>query len=79
LHGITSDGTVWATGTAIPGKEKAIGEWEVGTPSCKWDGKLIRRTLKRDKTMGNRIIGCSIKHGWASLWDGKPCGWTAYA
>jgi hypothetical protein len=64
------------TGTAMPGAPKALGAFEVGCPGCRYDGKLIRRTLKaRD----GAIIGLAIKHGWASLWDGKPANWTDYA
>ena len=64
------------TGTATPGEPKAIGDFEVGSPGCKYDGNLIRRTLKyRD----GKPIGFSIKHGWASAWDGQPANWTAYA
>ncbi len=75
----------WGTGTAMPGAPKQVNDFEPACPSCKYDGKLIRRTLKRytEKSripqLTGQIAGCSIKHGWASLWDGKPANWTDYA
>lgn len=65
------------TGTCIPGEPKQPGDFEPASQGCRWDGKLIRRTLKRYKE--GRIAGLSIKHGWASLWEGTPQGWTGYA
>lgn len=42
------------------------------------DAKPIRRKLH--KWQGEeRGVGIERSYGWASLWDGKPANWTAYA
>lgn len=61
-------------GTCRPGEPMNPGEYVscVGT----WTGKPIRRKLcRRD----GKVIGCSIKHGWADLYEGGDSHWTAYA
>jgi hypothetical protein len=64
------------TGTATPGDPKAVGEYEIGSKGYRWNGKPIRRTLKY---RNGQPVGFSIKHGWASAWNGAPVNWTAYA
>ena len=55
---------------------KPIGEWEIGPPGSRWDGKPIRRKLRyRD----GRPVGISIKHGWTGPWGGKPVRFSEYA
>jgi hypothetical protein len=71
-------------GTSEPGEPCLPGEYV----SCvgPWNGKPIRRRLCRYKESINnpphlvgKVFGLSIKHGWCSLWDGRPSHWTAYA
>lgn len=74
------------TGKSEPGEPYPVGEYV----SCigPWNGKPIRRKLARyTESINNppssgragKVYGCSIKHGWCSLWDGQPSNWTAYA
>jgi len=71
-----ANGDGYMTGTAVPGTPKVLGDFEVGSKGCRWDGQPIRRILKyRD----GKPIGFSIKHGWADAWNGQPTHWTAYA
>lgn len=61
-------------GLSIPAEPMKPGD----DVSClgQWNGRPIRRRLCY---RGDTPIGFSIKHGWASLWDGTPAHWTAYA
>ena len=60
-------------GRCQPGTPMQTGEYVscVGT----WNGKPIRRRLYR---RDGEVTGCSIKHGWADLWEGTDSHWTAY-
>ena len=59
------------------GEPKPIGSFELGSPGGKWDGKPIRRKLRRGTD--GRVMGVAIKHGWANLWDGTPSYSSWYA
>jgi hypothetical protein len=61
----SSEDTAWAQGNCTPGVVKA-------------GSKPFRRKLHK---WNGEERGCHIErsYGWASLWDGKPAHWTAYA
>jgi hypothetical protein len=55
----------WATGQSVPDPDNVLPDKPIRRKVQVWDGKEQ---------------GVAIEsYGWASLWDGKPSNWTAYA
>lgn len=62
---VPSNDDAWLTGHCVPDPESVLPE------------PPIRRKVQ---VWGDKEQGIRIKsYGWASLWDGKPSRWSAYA